>query len=166
MLRSHKVILVSHCVLNQNAVVRPLAREKGAFKVVINMLMAHDFGIVQLSCPETLMYGMHRPPMSKEAYDTPEYITLCTELADREREMVQRLVSGDITVAGIIGIDQSPTCSQFGEKGHFMHALDRFEVISNLPKIDIPETYEIGTKEADAFHEVLNTWLIKLHGDF
>ncbi len=162
MLRSHKVILVSHCVLNQNAVVRPLARDNGAFKDVIDIIMAHGYGFLQLPCPETLMYGMHRPPMSKEEYNTPEYLQLCTTLAQREQDMIEKFYSGEINVAGIIGIDQSPTCSQFGEKGHFMQAMHAFKVIETMPKIDIPESYEIGTKDADAFHLALSQWLSNL----
>ncbi len=159
MLRSHKVILVSHCVLNQNAVVKPLAREKGAFQTIIDLLMDSGYGIVQLTCPEMLMFGMDRPPMTKVEYDTPDYKALCLDLAERDLELVQKFMSSDITVAGIIGIDQSPTCSQIKEEGHFMMALGKYEGIANLPKIDIPEFYEVGTNEADAFHEHFNRWL-------
>lgn len=162
MLRSNKVILVSHCVLNQNAVVKPLARDKGAFKTIIDIIMDSDYGFVQLSCPETLMFGMNRPPMTKLEYETPDYIKLCSNLAARDVELVQQFISGDVIVAGIIGIDQSPTCSQINDKGHFMIALGRFEAIDNLPKIDIPETYEVGSMEAEAFHEQFKLWLSHL----
>ena len=162
MLRSNKVILVSHCVLNQNAVVRPLAREKGAFKTVVELLMDSGYGIVQLSCPETLMLGMNRLPMSKEAYDTPDYKQLCSNLATWDFEIVERFIDGGIAVAGIVGIDQSPTCSQVKDIGHFMSALNSYETIVGLPKIDIPESYEIGTTEADAFHEQFKIWLSHL----
>lgn len=161
MLRKHKIILVSHCVLNQNAVVKPLARDNGAFKDIVNLIVEQGFGVLQLPCPETLMYGMLRPPMSKQEYNTPAYLELCANLAHREQDMIEKFISGDIIVAGIIGIDQSPTCSQFGDTGHFMHALNQFDVISSMPKIDIPETYEINTQEAVNFHESLKIWLSK-----
>ncbi len=162
MLRSNKVILVSHCVLNQNAVVKPLARDKGAFKTIIDLIMDSGYGVVQLSCPETLMFGMNRPPMTKLEYETPDYIKLCSDLAAHDMTLVQRFISGNINVAGIVGIDQSPTCSQFNDKGHYMMALGRFEAIENLPKIDIPETYEVGTNSAEAFHEQFKLWLSHL----
>ena len=161
MLRSDKVVLVSHCVINQNAVVKPLARDKD----IVNLIMEQGFGILQLPCPETLMYGMNRAPMSKQDYDTPEYLELCAGLASREAHMIDQLISGNIQVAGIVGIDQSPTCSQFGEQGHFMIALGRLEGISKLPKIDIPEAYEINSQEADGFHEALKSWLLKILGE-
>lgn len=162
MLRSDKVILVCHCVINQNTVVKPLARDKGAFKDIVKIIMEQGFGIFQLPCPEALMYGMNRLPMSKQDYDTPEYLELCAGLASREVHMIDKLISGNIHVAGIVGIDQSPTCSQFGEQGHFMIALGRLDGISNLPKIDIPEAYEINTQEAECFHEALKSWLLKI----
>lgn len=162
MLRSNKVILVSHCVLNQNAVVHPLARSQGAFKQIIELLMDSGFGIVQLSCPETLMYGMNRPPMTHAEYDTPDYYLLCKDLAANDFEMVERLSAGNIVIAGIIGIDQSPTCSQIKDQGHFMTALNQIDAISRLPKIDIPESYEVGTQDADDFHVHFKTWLNRL----
>ncbi len=162
MLRSNKVILVSHCVLNQNAVVHPLARSSGPFKTLVEMLMDHGFGIVQLSCPEVLMYGMNRLPMTKSEYDTPDYKALCKKLAQRDYELVQRFLDGDIKVAGIIGIDQSPSCSQIKDEGHFMTALNEFDIISNLPRIDIPESYEVNTSFANDFHEQFNLWLSHL----
>ncbi|MBE0451735.1 MAG: hypothetical protein IBX70_12935 [Clostridia bacterium] len=162
MLRSHKVILVSHCVLNQNAVVHPLARSGGPFKAIAQVLMDHDFGIVQLSCPEVLMYGMNRLPMTKTEYDTPDYKALCNKLAQRDFELVQRFLDGDMTVVGIVGIDQSPSCSQINDQGHFKTALNQFEALSNLPQIDIPETYAINTQSAEDFHERLKIWLSHL----
>jgi predicted secreted protein len=162
MLRSHKIVLVSHCVLNQNSVVYPLARTSGPFKAIAQMLMDHDFGIVQLSCPEILMYGMDRLPMTKSEYDTPDYKSLCTELAKRDFELVRRFRDGNIRVAGIVGIDQSPSCSQIEDEGHFMTALKQFEELSNLPRIDIPESYAVGSKTADDFHERFIIWLSHL----
>lgn len=162
MLRSNKVILVSHCVLNQNTVVHPLARSEGAFKTIIDILMEYNYGIIQLSCPEIMMYGMSRIPMTKSEYDTPDYKALCKTLAERDYELIERLIEGNITISGIIGIDQSPSCSQFDEVGHFMMALKQIKALENLPQIDVPESYIIGSQDADAFHEHLKTWLSQL----
>lgn len=162
MLRSNKVVLVSHCVLNQNAVVHPLARSSGPFKTIVEMLMDHGFGIVQLSCPEILMYGMDRLPMTKSEYNTPDYEVLCSKLAERDFELIQRFLDGGITVAGIIGIDQSPSCSQIKDEGHFMTALNHYDSLKPLPRIDIPESYELSTPFAVDFHERFNVWLSHL----
>lgn len=162
MLRSHKVLLVSHCILNQNAVVYPLARSKGIFKEILNLIQQYDMGLVQLSCAETLMYGMDRPPMTKIQYDIPEYIKLCKDLSEHDYMLIERFKDSKIQVVGIIGIDQSPTCSQFNDEGHYMHALKQNEFIKKLPSIDIPESYSIGTDQADTFHRKLKCWLDSL----
>jgi predicted secreted protein len=162
MLRSHRVLLLSHCVLNQNAVVYPLARSKGSFKELIHLIQEHDFGIIQLSCAETLMYGMDRPPMTKAQYDIPEYKSLCNELASHDYQLIEKFLESKVQVAGIIGIDQSPTCSQIRDEGHFMHAIKKFRAIENLPSIDIPESYEPGTQKADDFHSAFKAWLKSL----
>lgn len=50
MKRNKKLLIVSHCIINQNSVVEPLARAKGAFPVIIKLL-EEEIGIIQLPCP-------------------------------------------------------------------------------------------------------------------
>ncbi len=162
MLRANKVILVSHCILNQNSVVRPLARAKGAFDEIVKLITDKGYGIVQLPCPETLFLGLERLPMSKEEYATPEYIALCDRLATREIDYIKLLQEGKVNIAGMIGIDQSPTCSQFGEVGHFMMALNIFPELECIPKLDIPELYGENDEETQLFHLNMKYWLEQL----
>lgn len=159
MKRNRKIVLVSHCVLNQNAVVKPLARAKGPFEKVVSEIVRRGIGIVQLPCPETLYGGLDRQPMSYDAYNLPTYRTLCQLLAKRESDLVESLIKDGVTVVGIIGIDQSPTCSQTGKIGHFMEAIHSIPSLNALSRLDIPETF--GTSEAaDAvFYEKLADWL-------
>ncbi len=162
MLRANKVILVSHCILNQNSVVRPLARAKGAFEEIVKMISQRGFGIVQLPCPETLFLGLERLPMSKAEYATPEYIALCERLATREIEYIKLLQEGKVCIAGMIGIDQSPTCSQYGEVGHFMMALRNFAELECVPKLDIPELFGESDEETQNFYLKMEYWLEQL----
>ena len=159
MLRANKVIIVSHCILNQNSVVRPLARAKGAFEVITNMITDLGFGIIQLPCPETLFLGLERPPMSKAEYATPDYIALCNRLAIREVDYIKLLQEGKVYIAGMIGIDQSPTCSQFGEVGHFMTALNNFSELDLIPRLDVPELYGENEEETQSFYLNMKYWL-------
>lgn len=50
MLRDKKLILISHCILNQNSVVLPLARSKGGFQIA-KFLIDQGVGIIQLPAP-------------------------------------------------------------------------------------------------------------------
>lgn len=159
MLRANKVIVVSHCILNQNAVVKPLARAKGAFEVITKMITDMGFGIVQLPCPETLFLGLERQPMTKEEYATPEYTILCSQLAQREVDYLKLLHNGKVSIVGMIGIDQSPTCSQYGEVGHFMMALQKHGQIESIPKIDVPELYGENAEATATFDNEFMVWL-------
>lgn len=73
MKRNKKIIVTSHCVLNQNAVVAELARSNGVMTSVIEWSHEQGYGIIQLPCPEFTFLGPERPPMTVEQYDTPEF---------------------------------------------------------------------------------------------
>jgi predicted secreted protein len=124
MLRSKEIILISHCVLNQNSVVYPLARAKGALGFA-RFLMDRGIGIVQLPCPEMRHLGITRKPMEKEEYDTVEYRKLCLDLSRPIADDISTYLHNGYTIHGIIGINESPTCSITGKRGIFMEELIR-----------------------------------------
>lgn len=141
-LKSKRIILVSHCVLNQNAVIEGWARAKGAFPVAGRLLEA-GVGIIQLPCPELLFNGINRPPMMYAEYDTPAYRKLCKELVLPYIQQIKEYLKNGYTLLGVIGINNSPTCSISGKMGVFMEALFarcNQEDIS-LKYVEIPEEY-------------------------
>lgn len=136
MIRDRKVIAIAHCILNQNVVVHPLARAKGAFNDVVKIILDYDFGILQLPCPETTFAGMNRPPMSYDEYDTPLYQHCCQSLAKDVFFQCSLQQEDHVQIAGIIGIQDSPSCSN-QPTGHFMEALAPLRV----PRFDITTDY-------------------------
>lgn len=140
MIRSKKFILISHCIINQNSVVMPLARSKGAFKVV-NKLIESGMGILQLPCPEFKYLGIKRNPMTKQEYDTKEYRELCRNLCVPILDDIREYINNGYEFCGVVGINESPTCSISGDRGIFME-----EIIIILEKegVDI-KTYEIDS---------------------
>lgn len=62
MKREKKLVLVSHCVINQNSVVLPLAKAGGPFNFV-DTLLKNNIGIYQLPCPEFKFAGLNRKSM-------------------------------------------------------------------------------------------------------
>jgi predicted secreted protein len=122
MLRDKKLILLSHCILNQNSVVLPLARSKGGFPIA-KSLLDQGLGIIQLPCPEFKFLGPERKPMNKEEYDSPEYRTLCRELFAPILEDIKKYLAQDYSLVGIMGINESPTCSITGNRGIFMEEI-------------------------------------------
>lgn len=122
MLRDKKIVLVSHCLLNQNSVVAPLARAKGAFSIT-KSLIDQGIGIIQLPCPEFRFLGPNRKPMNKKEYDCPEYRKLCKELFKPILEDIKIYLQNGYKLEGIVGINESPTCSITGNRGIFMEEI-------------------------------------------
>lgn len=148
MLRDKKIVLVSHCILNQNSVVPPLARAKGAFSIA-KSLIDEGIGIIQLPCPEFRFLGPNRKPMNKDEYDSEEYRKLCRQLFKPILEDIKVYLENGYTLEGIIGIKESPTCSITGDRGIFMEEI--FKALEEegieLKHFEVPEDYsEAGNR--------------------
>lgn len=159
MKRSKRVLLVSHCVLNQNAVVKPLARAQGAFNDLIQMILEENIAIYQMPCPENDFLGLMRAPMSYEEYQSHEYSDTCDRLADRVASEIQRFKDDDVEIVGLLSIGESPTCSQSGQMGHFIEALQKKPVMKGLRGLDIPEAYGVDAWCHEAFNHLFKQWL-------
>lgn len=142
MLRDKKLILLSHCILNQNSVVLPLARSKGGF-LIAKLLLDQGIGIIQLPCPEFKFLGPQRVPMNKEEYDSPDYRVLCRHLFTPILEDIKKYLAQDYSLVGILGINESPTCSITGKRGIFMEEI--FAMLNDeaidINYFDIPSDY-------------------------
>ena len=131
MLRSKELVIVSHCVLNQNTVVDGLARAKGGFKIV-ERLLNEGVGIIQLPCPEFKFLGLKRKGQSKAEYNVKEYRELCRNLFIPVLEDIKEYIENGYEVKKIIGINQSPTCSITGTRGIFMEEIFRMLQMENI----------------------------------
>lgn len=113
-----KVAVVCHCILNQSTRAwwraGGVKREKGMISDVVGTLMNHGIGMVQMDCPEFVLYGNPRPPRTRDEYDTPEFRHRCREIATaacdamesfREKEQYPR-----VEVVAVIGVENSPSC--------------------------------------------------------
>lgn len=152
--RIKKLVMLSHCVINQNSVVYPLARAKGPFTFV-DELIKNNVGIYQLPCPEFKFGGLNRVPTEKEDYDTPEYRGLCKKLAKEVVCEILEYIKHNNKVVGVIGINHSPTCSISGKRGIFMEEL--FTELENnniiLPFVEVPGEYDESNDSVDEMRE-------------
>jgi predicted secreted protein len=143
MRRSKRIIVVSHCVLNQNAVVSDEARSPGVMKSAVDWANEQEFGIFQLPCPEFTFLGPDRPPMTVEQYDTPEFHDHNRKILLPYLEQLKVYQDHGYEIVGGIGISDSPSCDP--GKGIFMRDFLSFAVQSGV-KIDyfwqIPNTAE------------------------
>ena len=55
--RSKRVIFLSHCILNQNTRYQGGAFCCGIMNDVLKRLLYHDYGVVQVACPERKYWG-------------------------------------------------------------------------------------------------------------
>jgi predicted secreted protein len=106
------VVIVSHCILNQSTRARweggGATRIKGVIEEVIETLVKHGVGIIQMECPEQALYGNPRPPKSRDDYDTPEFKGKCSEIAERA---LRALGDGRaMELISVLGFEGSPSC--------------------------------------------------------
>ncbi len=108
--RGCRVILVAHCLLNQNSIVRGLARRKAMVKELVDLLDEYGVGVIQLPCPELLYCGLRRWRMTREQYDNPGFKRFCQGLALTIVDYLVEYARNGVEVLGLIGIAGSPSC--------------------------------------------------------
>jgi len=107
--RSKKVALVSHCLLNQNAKVNGFAFFSSFIPEIIELLKKHDYGILQLPCPETIYAGLHRWWYVRDQYDNPGFIRLVRKILEPVIDQIKVYQKEGFKVI-LIGLDGSPSC--------------------------------------------------------
>ncbi|SHF39331.1 Predicted secreted protein [Seinonella peptonophila] len=146
MQRSQKIIVTSHCILNQNAVVRSLARSTGIMKSAVDWCHEQGYGIVQLPCPEFTFLGPERPPMSKEEYDTTEFRQHCRKILLPVIEQLKIYQRHGYELVGGISIADSPSCDS--GNGVFM---DEFRSLVIEHQIELNHFWQIPNSEDGYF---------------
>ncbi len=58
--RGKKILLFSHCILNQNSISDGTADYSGINEDVFKQLLQSDIGIIQMSCPGIMCLGLDR----------------------------------------------------------------------------------------------------------
>jgi predicted secreted protein len=171
--RSKKLVLVCHCILNQNSKIEGIARFPGTLRPVADLLVQSDVGIYQMPCPEMAHIGIHRWSSVKEQYSSPVFRRLCRTLAERVADELEDYASRDYRTLALIGVDGSPSCGvdftqrALGEpwggrmaalparqyvsgSGTYIEALRgilRERGLAEIPFIGIPEVQEVGRLE-------------------
>jgi predicted secreted protein len=125
--RARRVVLVSHCLLNQNTRYAGGATRRGAVSELVDELVSAGYGIHQLPCPERLAWGGVLKRRSLWLYDSKgklryafRDVLLCafvwwtrlvySRLARRVVRDVTDYQRSGVEVAGIVGIGVSPSC--------------------------------------------------------
>jgi predicted secreted protein len=123
MQRSKKILLVSHCILNQNTVIDDEARAPGAVLSAVEWALKEGFGFLQLPCPEFTFLGLDRPSMTYEQYNTPEYRKHCQEILLPVLQQAEDYLKNGYEIVGLLGIQSSPSCDP--TRGIFIEELKK-----------------------------------------
>ena len=109
--RSMKVLLVPHCVLNQNARVAGAAEHPAAMRELMLGLMDRKVGIIQMPCPELLILGLNRGSIPiRFELDKQEGRAQCRLLARQLVDQIKHYRNCGVKVLGILGKNGSPAC--------------------------------------------------------
>lgn len=169
--RSKKIVVVSHCILNQNAKVEGLSRFPGVITPIVDFLVKSGAGIIQMPCPETTYLGIRRWQHVKEQYDTPAFREHCRKLASSVVDQLEDYQESGYKIMAVLGMNGSPSCGvdrtprnptwggmipeklpkqeQVPEKGVYMETLEAEMKRQKLdiPIIGVPEYPEVGVLE-------------------
>lgn len=136
--RKRKVVFLTHCFLNINTRFPQGCAFAGANIPVVNTLLKHNLGIIQMPCPEFLCIGLE-----KERYgEIPagELRECFRNIAAGVIDQVEAYLQLGYQIAGVIGMNPSPSCGVEVSKGKgTMLGLDRDTSEVDEPGVFIEE---------------------------
>lgn len=108
--RSKKIAIISHCIINQNSVVKGEYKDINIFFPFIKKLFEENIGILQLPCPETECYGLRRWGHVKEQFDNCGYRKYLEKIINSFVDIIKEYINNEYEIVGIYGIAGSPSC--------------------------------------------------------
>lgn len=121
--RSKKIILIAHCLLNQNSISDGTADLPSQFDKVINLVMKNKIGIIQLPCPELICLGLDRSDKNGSKRELLIENTRIRKMMEKDtnkkilRNRAKKLAwqigeykKFGFDIIGLIGVNRSPSC--------------------------------------------------------
>lgn len=175
--RSKKILLVSHCILNQNSVSDGTAEYPGINEIIIKKLLHANIGIIQLPCPEIMCLGLDRRDIrggerqvvvenTRIRYELKkrDSIRIINDLVEQIMLQINEYIKNGFNILGIIGVNRSPSCGvnttsennqEVPGEGIFINIL-RKELEMKQIKINMIGIKGSETRKALEFIESLN----------
>ncbi len=110
MLRSKKIIFAAHCLLNQSARAKTVAKCPGAVKEFLEFCVKNNYGIIPIDCPQLMFEPLNRKPQVKEFYNNKESRKVSQTVAEKVVEQIKLYRKNNYKIEGIYGVEGSPTC--------------------------------------------------------
>ncbi|MCW4013625.1 MAG: 2-thiouracil desulfurase family protein [Candidatus Bathyarchaeota archaeon] len=143
--RSKKVVLVSHCILNQNAISDGTADAPVALKDIIYPLIEAGISILQMPCPELNCLGLDRGDVHggerpvvventriRRALKQPDTFKVLSRLVDQVVYQVEEYLRNGFEVVAVIGMNRSPSCGVDTTSDHDQEITGRGVFIDRL----------------------------------
>lgn len=110
------LLIVSHCILNNAAKVEQdeaeLAEEYKIREELMQLILKKDVQLLQLPCPEFIMYGSQRWGYVKNQFQHPFYMEQCRKILEPVLLQLQEYAQHveKFHVLGIVSVEGSPNC--------------------------------------------------------
>lgn len=121
--RSKKLVLVAHCILNQNSISDNTADFPGTYKEIVDKLLEWNVGIWQLPCPELTCLGLDRGDVDgakrpllvensriRKVLNQTHPAQKMRVIVDQTIYQIEEYLKNGFSILGIIGINRSPSC--------------------------------------------------------
>lgn len=111
-----RLLVLSHCILNTASKVamdeRELAEEYKMKRSLLKYIAENDIEMIQLPCPEFMIYGACRWGHVKEQFMHPHYYEECRKMLAPVLGQLEEYLSypGRFQVLGIVSVEGSPSC--------------------------------------------------------
>ena len=108
------LLIVSHCILNNAAKVEQdeaeLAEEYKIREELMQLILKKDVQLLQLPCPEFIMYGSQRWGHVKNQFQHPFYMEQCCKILEPVLLQLQEYAQHveKFHVLGIVSVEGSP----------------------------------------------------------
>lgn len=111
-----KILIVSHCILNKSSKVEhdedSLAEEYATRFDFLQTAIKNDIQLIQLPCPEFIMYGSRRWGHVKNQFDNPFFRENCRKIFLPILNQIEEYISrkDKFNIIGIVSVEGSPSC--------------------------------------------------------
>lgn len=154
-----QIIVVSHCFFNDAAKLKnqnpsELSEERRLKRTFLKQMLSQGIEMIQLPCPEFLLYGSNRWGHACSQFDTPHFRKECRRMLEPVVMQLEEYAAcpDRYEILGIIGFDGSPSCGvNFTYDGEWGGELgdgsSLSPVLHTLKKINAPGIFMRVLKE-------------------
>jgi predicted secreted protein len=148
-----KILVVSHCILNISSKVTSYneveqTEEAAHRRSLLEYASKNDIQLIQLPCPEFILYGARRWGHVKDQFDHPFYRDQCRRMLEPVLMQLKEYSTYPerFALLGIVAIDHSPSCGYHvtsrGDWGGELSGCPNFDQkLSNVATVEEPGVF-------------------------